>query len=254
MDIDRHAQTLAEAARTRTAVRPLTDDVDLSIEQAYEVQDAMVDLLDPGGRRDVVKLGLTSRAKQQQMSVDEPLFGRFLSGAGLDLGEPLDTAVLIQPRVEPEIAFLTGAALGGPDTTARHVLAATAAVMPALDVLDSRFAGYTFTLADVVADNASAARYLVGAPVPVDGIDLATVGCVFECNDELVDTAAGAAVLGHPAAAVAWYVRKLAARGGSVPAGTLVLAGSLTAAIPVRGGDTVRVTIDRIGAVELRCT
>lgn len=254
MDVDRLAVTLADAVRTRTAIPPLTDEVDLSIEQAYEVQDATLDLLDPGGPRTAVKLGLTSRAKQQQMSVDEPLYAWFGSDAAIDLGEPLDTTTLIQPRVEPEIAFLLDHELAGPGTTALHVLAATRAVLPALDVLDSRFAGYRFTLPDVVADSASAARYVAGAPVPADGIDLATVGCVFERNGELVDTAAGAAVLGHPAAAVAWFVRKLAARGRTVPAGTLVLAGSLTAAIAVEPGDSVRLTLDRIGSLELTCT
>jgi 2-keto-4-pentenoate hydratase len=133
------------------------------------------------------------------------------------------------------------------------VLAATAAVLPALDVLDSRFAGYRFTLPDVIADNASAARYTIGDPVPLDGIDLRLVGCVFECNGELVATAAGAAVLDHPAAAVAWFVRKLAAHGRELPAGSVVLAGALTAAIPVTADDVVRLTIDRIGGLDLAC-
>jgi 2-oxo-3-hexenedioate decarboxylase len=93
----------------------------------------------------------------------------------------------------------------------------------------------------------------VGDPVPVAGIDLRLAGCVFERNGELIATAAGAAVLEHPAAAVAWFVRKLASRGESLPAGSLVLAGALTAAIPVAAGDVVRVTIDRIGTVELAC-
>jgi 2-oxo-3-hexenedioate decarboxylase len=254
MDTERLADRLVEAVRTRTAVAPLTDEVDLTVEQAYDVQDAMLARLDPGGDRTAVKLGLTSRAKQQQMGVDEPLYGWFTSDAALDLGEPLAVAGRIQPRAEPEIAFLLGRDLAGRGTTSAHVLAATEAVLPALDILDSRFAGYRFTLPDVVADDASAAHYLVGAPVPLAGIDLATVGCVFEHNDELVATAAGAAVLDHPAAAVAWLVRALAARDRGLPAGTVVLAGALTAAVAVALGDTVRVTLDRIGSLELRCT
>ncbi len=138
--------------------------------------------------------------------------------------------------------------------TAAHVLTATAAVMPAIDVLDSRFTGYDFTLPDVVADNCSAARYLIGDPVPVDGINLRTVGCVFRHNGRVVDTAAGAAVLDHPAGAVAWLARRLAARGRTLPAGTTVLAGSLTAAVEVAPGDVFEVVVDRIGAVTLRCT
>lgn len=253
MDTDRLAETLATAVRTRTPVAPLTDEVDLTIDQAYDVQDAVLERLDPGGLRTAAKLGLTSRAKQEQMSVDEPLYGWYAQGSGLDIGEPLAVDTCIQPRVEPEIAFLTARPLAGADITAAHVLAATDAVVPALDVLDSRYAGYRFTLPDVVADDASAARYVVGSPVSPRGFDLATVGCVFERNDELVATAAGAAVLEHPAAAVAWFVRKLAERDRELPAGSLVLAGALTAAIPVAAGDVVRVTLDRIGAVELRC-
>jgi 2-oxo-3-hexenedioate decarboxylase len=105
----------------------------------------------------------------------------------------------------------------------------------------------------VIADDASAARYVVGAPVPPAGIDLRLAGCLFEHNGQLVDTAAGAAILGHPAAAVAWFVRKLAARGQQLPAGSVVLAGSLTAAIAVAPGDEVRVTIDHVGTLELVC-
>jgi 2-keto-4-pentenoate hydratase len=254
MDVDRLAATLAGAVRTRTPVTPLSEEVDLGAEQAYDVQEALLELLDPGVERTVAKLGLTSRAKQQQMSVDEPLYGWFPSGAALELGEPLVVAEHIQPRAEPEIAFLLGRDLQGSHVTGSLVLAATEAVLPALDVLDSRYAGYRFTLPDVIADDASAARFALGAPVPVHGIDLSLVGCAFERNDELVATAAGAAVLDHPAAAVAWLVRALARRGRGLRAGTVVLAGALTAAVPVEPGDVVRVTLDRIGSVSLACT
>lgn len=254
MDAERLASTLADAVHTRTAVPPLSDDVALSVDDAYDVQDALLERLDPGGARTAAKLGLTSRAKQEQMSVDEPLYGWYWQGAALDIGQQLAVAELIQPRVEPEIAFLTGRRLAGRHITAADVLAATDAVLPALDVLDSRFAGYRFTLPDVVADDASAARYLVGAPVSPRGFDLALVGCVFERNDQLVATAAGAAVLDHPAAAVAWFVRKLAERDRDLPAGSLVLSGALTAAIPLEAGDVVRVTLGRIGSLELRAT
>lgn len=253
MDTARLADRLLDAMQRGEGIPPLTDEVDLSIDQAYEVQDAVLERL-PGGVGRAAKLGLTSRAKQEQMNVDEPLYGWYGQAMGLSPGEPLRIDELIQPRVEPEIAFLIGEELSGPGVTAAHVLAATAAVMPAVDVLDSRFTGYDFTLADVVADNCSAARYLVGDPAPVDGINLRTVGCVFRKNGRLVDTAAGAAVLDHPAGAVAWLVRKLHARDRSLPAGTTVLAGSLTAAVEVTAGDVVEVVIDRIGSVTLRCS
>ena len=251
MDTERFADRLADAVRTRSAIAPLTDEIEMTVDDAYDIQEAVVERL--GGRSDAAKLGLTSRAKQEQMHVDEPIYGWFLEGTGLDIGQPLEVDRFIQPQVEPEIAFLTSAPLSGAGVTSAHVLASTAAVLPAIDILDSRYAGYRFTLPDVAADNASAASFCVGDPVGVDGLDLRLTGCVFERNGELIATAAGAAVLEHPAAAVAWFVRKLAERGEVLPAGSLVLAGALTAAIEVHAGDVVRVTLDRIGSVELTC-
>lgn len=241
------ARRLVEAIESRTPLEPGWKGLD--VDGAYAVQDTVLELLD----RPVVavKLGLTSRAKQEQMNVDEPLYGWLVEGSLVEPGSDLSRDELIQPRVEPEIAFVTSSELAGGGVTSTHVLAATRAVMPAIDVLDSRYAGYRFTLPDVVADNASAARFALGDPVPAAGIDLRRVGCVFMKNGELVATAAGAAVLDHPAAAVAWFVRKLAERGRTLPAGSIVLAGALTAAVPVESGDTVTVEIDRIGSLEL---
>ncbi len=253
-DVTALAEQLAEAAKSRTATEPLTGRVDLDLATAYAVQDALVRLrTDAGETVTAVKLGLTSVAKQRQMNVDEPLYGWLTDRMAIDRGQVLDVSRYIQPRVEPEIAFLVGGDLAGPGVTGADVLAATTAVMVAIDVLDSRYAGYRFTLPDVVADNASAAGYLLGDPRPVEGLDLRTVGCVFSKNGEVVATAAGAAVLGHPAAAVGWLVRKLAERGRRLPAGTVVLAGALTAAISVDTGDTVRVEVDRLGSLDLAC-
>ena len=152
------------------------------------------------GRRDVVKLnklGLTSVAKQRQMDVDEPLYGWLTDDMQLDTGQAVVCDRYIQPRCEPEIAFLLGADLSGPHVLAAHVLAATALVFPAIDVLDSRFAGYKFTGADVIADNSSCAGFVFGGQgTDPRGIDLRLTGCVLEHNGRLVATAAGAAVLG----------------------------------------------------------
>ena len=120
-----------------------------------------------------------------------------------------------------------------------------------IEVLDSRYRDYKFTMPDVVADNTSAGRFVVGTPVPPAGIDLRLVGVVLEKNGELVATASGAASLGHPAAAVAWMVRTMAADGEGLRAGDVVLSGGLTAAIPVAAGDVVVVSIDRLGTLEL---
>ncbi|GAA4913002.1 4-oxalocrotonate decarboxylase [Actinomycetospora succinea] len=252
VDVHDLADRLTKAVTERTAIDPLTDDVtDLDLETGYAVQRV---LRDQAGPRVGWKLGVTSRAKQAQVGVSDPVCG-FLPGAGaLDLGEPLRTGELIQPRAEPEIVFILGRDLAGAHVTAADVLSATSGLAVGIEILDSRFRDYRFTMADVVADNTSAARFVVGTPVPPAGIDVRLVGVLLEKNGELVATASGAASLGHPAAAVAWLVRRLAASGEGLAAGEVVLSGGLTAATPVVAGDVVAVTIDRLGTVELACS
>jgi 2-keto-4-pentenoate hydratase len=127
-------------------------------------------------------------------------------------------------------------------------------VFPAIDVLDSRFAGYKFTHTDVVADNCSSAAFtLGGSAIDPAGIDLRLVGMSLEKNGQLMYTAAGASVHGHPAAAVAWLVRQLAARGRGLSAGHIVLSGGMTEAVAVLPGDTIVARFDRLGTVEIPC-
>jgi 2-keto-4-pentenoate hydratase len=248
------ARRLAELRLARTTGKGLTvEHPGLDLELAYAVQEAGVRLLVAAGEGRIgFKLGLTSRAKQAQMGVAEPLYGELTDAMLLDVGQPLVAADHVQPRVEPEIAFLLGADLAGERVGAAQVLAATAAVAPAIEVLDSRYAGYSFTLPDVVADNASAARLVLGGVRhPVDGVDLRLVGCVLERNGRVQATAAGAAALGHPAAAVAWLVRARARRGRGLAAGEVVLSGGLTEALAVGPGDVVVARLGRLGTVEL---
>lgn len=245
------AVSMLRAARIdRTAIPQLSDSMALDLPTAYEVQrEQRADFGDLVGW----KLGVTSRAKQQQVGVDAPVYGFLATDHVLDLGEPLDTSQHINPRCEPEVVFVMGRDLAGGSVSATEVLAATAGVAVGIEVLDSRYTDYRFTMPDVVADNASAARYVVGAPVPLDGIDLRLVGVVLEHNGDVVATASGAASLGHPATAVAWLVRALARSGERLREGDVILSGGLTAAVPVTAGDVVVATIDRLGSVELAC-
>lgn len=254
MTVADHAERIWQAATEGKTIPPLTNDTPaMTIDEAYEIQDEVIALRERSGEKvSAAKLGLTSQAKQIQMGVSEPLYGWLTDAMRLGSGQPLELRRFAQPRIEPEVAFITASELSGPGVTSSHVLEATAAVTPALDVLDSRFAGYEFTLVDVTADDASAAGYVLGEETPLDG-DLRLTGCVLEKNDELVGTAAGAAVMEHPAAAVAWLVRKLHERGLRLPAGSVVLAGAWTAAVPVEPGDRIRATFDRLGSVELAC-
>jgi 2-keto-4-pentenoate hydratase len=246
------AARLAKARADRTAIAPITDEVpELDIATGYEVQ-----RLTRASAGPLVgwKLGVTSRAKQAQVGVDAPIRGFLAAEHELDVGEPLVVAEHINPRAEPEIAFVMGRDLAGPHVTATAVLAATAGVAAGIEIIDSRYQDYRFTMPDVIADNSSAGRFVIGTPVPVAGIDLRLVGVLLEHNGEVVATASGAASLDSPAAAVAWLVRSLAAEGAGLSAGDVILSGGLTAAVPVAAGDTVVVTIDRLGSVELACT
>jgi 2-oxo-3-hexenedioate decarboxylase len=198
-------------------------------------------------------LGLTTRAEQARADVSEPVRGFLASASALDLGVPVVTTELIRPRAEPQIVFTMGADLSGSAITAADVLAATRGIATGIGILDSRFTGSSTTAADLIADNASAGRYLVGAPIPPDGIDLRLVGVVLEHNGQVTATASGAASLGHPAAAVAWLARSLAAMGESLHAGQIVFSGGLTAGVLLRPGDVVVASIDRLGTVELAC-
>lgn len=249
--IDEIAGRLAKATADRTAIERLTYEYpQLDLATAYRVQRRQRPDTEPLAGW---KLGVTSRAKQAQVGIAEPTFGFLRSKYALDLGAPLDTSELIQPRVEPEIVFTLGSDLSGPHVTASRFLRACSGVAIGLEILDSRYRNYNFAIADVVADNTSAGRYVVGTIVDPTGLDLRLVGVVVEHNGEVVATASGAAALGHPAAAAAWLVRTLHAQGEGLRAGEVVLSGGLTAAVPVALGDTVVGTIDRLGTIELAC-
>ena len=162
-------------------------------------------------------------------------------------GAEIDASRLIAPRVEGEIAFVLGKDLDG-DVTAEGVLAATAAVAPALEIIDSRIADWRIALADTIADNASSARGVIGRQVPLDGLDLAGLTMTLTAGDAVV-RGRGEAVLGHPAASVAWLARALARQGEGLAAGEVVLSGALAAAIDVRAGMTATAVFDGLPGV-----
>jgi 2-oxo-3-hexenedioate decarboxylase len=186
------------------------------------------------------------------MGVHEPLYGWLTSGMVHPHGEPLPLDQLIHPRVEPEIAFLIGRELRAP-ATITSVLEATEAVVAAVEVLDSRYEDFRFRLPDVIADNASGSRVVLGprARVPGELCDLRLLGCVLRAHGEVVATAAGGAVMGHPAAAVAWLVNKLSPQEWRLEPGFLVLSGGLTAPVPMRPGSVVSAEFDGLGTVDV---
>ena len=207
--------------------------------------------LDAGETLVGYKLGLTSRNKQRAMGVDAPLYGRVTSGMLATYGDPVDMQRFIHPRVESEIAFLLGRDVTTP-ATVTSILAATDVVFGAVDVLDSRYQDFRFTLTDVVADNASAGAFYLG-PIArrPDELDLRLLGCVVRVNGDVAMTAAGAAVMGHPAASVAWLANQLAHEGESLRAGQLIFSGGVTAPVPVVPGGSVTFEFDGLGVIEV---
>jgi len=255
LDRDVLAERLVAAERERRTVEPSAKSLPLDEIAAYEVQRAVVGCVQERERTRIAgyKLGLTSAAKQRQMSVDRPVYGTLLSSRFHSEGLALDLASLIHPRVEPEIAVVMRGDLRGPGVTRVEAARAIGDAFAAIEILDSRYANFAFTLPDVIADNTSAAYFSsTTSGVPAQSLDLRTLGVVFEKNGEVVATAAGAATMGDPLVAIAWLANRLAECGCSLQAGHIVLTGGLTDAIAVAAGDVVAVTIARLGSLRLR--
>jgi 2-oxo-3-hexenedioate decarboxylase len=232
-----------------TDAHPLLDQAD-----AYAIQYAIRRRrLARGHRIAGLKMGLTSRAKMKQMGVEAPLFGFMTEDFALTSGAEVPVSRYIHPRVEPEIAFVTRAPLRGPGCHVGTALAATDFVVPAMELLDSRYKDFKFDLNSVIADNTSAAGFVIGDRARrAAELDLPALGVVLEKNGEVVALGAGAAVLGNPAASVAMLANMLAARGEEIPAGTLILTGGITEAITVAPGDHVCLRAQDLGSVSLR--
>lgn len=246
------AQRLLEAEESRRQI----DQISLSLpemtpDDAYSIQLALVQRRLTRGHTLVgKKVALTNRAVQQVLGVDQPVFGHLMSDMFVREGEPISCSELLQPKIEPEIAFLMKEDLNGPGVTAARVLGATAGVMPALEIPSPRIRDWKFKLSDITADNAFASRVVLGGTLtPIDGLDLRLVGVMLERNGSLVSTGAGAAALGNPVDVIAWMANKLAQYGLGLRAGDVVLPGALVVAPDVHPGEYYRATFDRLGSV-----
>lgn len=255
IDHARWAAYLLAAADDRSEVQAITKQVDeLSVDDAYAIQAALLELhLAKGDAIAGPKLGLTSAAKQEQMGVNEPVYG-WVTESSL-VGENGEVALdgLIHPRCEPELVFRLGQDLAGPGVTAEDVLDATEEVVGGIEVIDSRYEAFSFTLTDVIADNTSAARVAVGT----DGVgprdaDLITLGCVFEIDGEIAGTATGGALLGDPAACVAMLANFLGKHGQKLEAGWVIPAGAPTDAKPLAVGTVATARYSHLGSVTVK--
>ena len=227
---------------------------EMDFDDAYDIQYAIKQRkIERGTLMAGLKVGLTSRAKMKQMGVETPIYGFLADYFSLPDGAEVKTEELIHPKVEAELAFVTKAPLSGPGCHVGDVLAATDFVMPAVEIIDSRYENFRFDLVSVIADNASSSRFVLGGQIadPSD-LDMRNLGVVLERNGEVIELGAGAAVLGHPAASVALLANMLGERGEEIPAGTLILTGGITAAVTVNAGDSVNVRFQDLGSVGMR--
>lgn len=233
---------------------PFTDEWDgLDLDTGYAIQDLNLQKrLDRGERLIGVKLGLTSRAKQQRMGVHFPFVAWLTDAMVLPVGDPVPQGTLIHPRIEPEIVFVMGDRLEGPGVTAAQAMAAVETVWGGAEVIDSRYRDFRFKAGDVSADNASSGAFVTGPiGLPPAELDLATEAVLVEVDGVIVDSATGAAVQGHPGEALALAANDLARRGHAIEAGWIVLTGGMTDAVFAPPGSSVGMHFTSLGSVFL---
>ncbi|MEU9514154.1 4-oxalocrotonate decarboxylase [Micromonospora sp. NPDC048169] len=250
-DIAGIAEKLGAAADDATAIPQLAAETGLDVDAAYAVQTALVKRrLDRGERLVGLKMGLTSKAKMAQVGVDEVIWGRLTDVMRVPDGGSVDVGDFIHPRVEPEVAFLLDR-LPDPGEPVGSFTRAVRAVAPAIELIDSRYANFTFSLPDVVADNTSAAAFVVGpwSPVP-DGLD--NLGVLLEIDGRVAQVGSTAAILGDPRRALDEGLRLAGRHGVRLRKGWVFLAGAATAAVPLRPGAHVRATVEKLGSASLK--
>ncbi|MBS7526196.1 fumarylacetoacetate hydrolase family protein [Fusibacter paucivorans] len=251
------AALLKEAAETKSPTKALTELYPkITIEDAYKIQYENIQSAVLAGRQIVgKKIGLTSKAMQNMLGVGSPDYGVLTDDMILDEETPVSLDGFLQPKIEAELAFILKEDLKGPGVTLSRVLQATEGVMASFEIIDSRIENWKIKLPDTIADNASSGAIVLGSKIAsLENLDLKYTGLVFEKNGEIVDTAAGAAVLGHPAYAVAWLANELAKYDITLKKGEIILAGAFTKALEAKAGDIFEATFDGIGKVRVKFT
>ena len=251
---DELAADLAQAARSRVPIAPLTEgNRDIDVVDAYEIQLINIRQRVAEGARVVGhKIGLSSEAMQKMMNVDEPDYGHLLDEMQVYEDRPVKAANYLYPRVEVEVGFILADDLPGAGCTEADVLAATAAFAPAIELIDSRIKDWKITLCDTIADNASSAGWVLGeARVSPNDIDIKSIDAVLIGNGDVVAKGRSDAVLGNPVSAVAWLARKVEDFGVRLTAGDIVLPGSCTKAFDATPGDDFVADFAGLGSVHL---
>ena len=251
-ELQEAASDLRDAARNGTPLPPLRERYPtLDAQAAYAIQRLNTEHRISSGRRVVgCKIGLTARAVQAQLGVDQPDFGMLFDDMGYGDSEPIPFGTLQQPKIEAEIAFVMGRDLDMEHPSQVDVMNSIEYALPALEVVGSRIANWNIKFVDTVADNASSNAYVLGtSPRKLSQFDLALCGMVMNRRGEPVSVGAGAACLGNPINAVVWLARTMASLGRPLRAGDLVLSGALGPMVPVQAGDVVEACINGLGSV-----
>jgi 2-oxo-3-hexenedioate decarboxylase len=248
VDITALGTLLDDAARNATAVEQISAQHQLSLEDAYSIQKAAIARrLARGERRVGIKMGFTSRAKAAQMGVHDMIWGRLTDSMIVEDGGTIAFMRYVHPRVEPELAFLLKAPLAGL-VTEPQALAAVEAIAPAMEIIDSRYQNFKFSLNDVVADNASSSGFVVG-PWQRPDLDFSNLGMVLSFNGRPVQIGSSAAILGHPLRSLVAAARMAAAGGEQLEPGAIVMAGGATAAEALSPGLYVETEVQHLGRV-----
>ncbi|MEU9345270.1 fumarylacetoacetate hydrolase family protein [Streptomyces sp. NPDC048278] len=246
------AERLLAATAERRPCAPVRDLLGpVDVDGAYQVQRRLVDVrLAEGAVVSGRKIGLTSPAVQRQLGVDQPDFGVLFADMDVSAHAEVPMSRLLQPKAEAEIAFVLAADLDGDDLSPADVRAAVAFAAPALEIVDSRIAGWDITLTDTVADNASSGLYVLGeARLSLDAFEPRAATMRMYLDDVLVSEGNGAACLGDPLNALLWLARTARAYGEPLRAGQVVLSGALGPMAAVTPGVTVRAEISALGTV-----
>jgi 2-oxo-hept-3-ene-1,7-dioate hydratase len=252
------AATLRDAARTQTPMRaPTITHPGLTIADAYAIQHAWLDLRRAEGRTiKGHKIGLTSKAMQNSVGIDEPDYGVLLDDMFIASGTTIPAGKFLAPRVEIELAFRLKHRLAGPNCTLLDALAATDYVFPAIEILESRLhmvdpeTRGTRKVEDSIADNAAVGAMVMGGrPMSPSEVDMQWVAGLCLRNGVIEETGVAAGVLGHPANGIAWLANKLAAHDIALEAGEILLSGSFIRPVAVRPGDTIHADYGTYGSV-----
>ncbi len=252
--IDELAGLLHRSLRERTAIAPLSDtDPGIDVDDAYRISRAFVRLRESAGERVIgKKIGVTSAAVQDMLGIRQPDFG-FLTDAMWCRDGVVDTARMIAPRAEAEIAFRLQSDLQGPGVTPADVLAATESVMACFEIVDSRIRDWRIGICDTIADNASCGLFVLGSDeVPVKGINLKDIHVTVTRNGEFLSDGSGEAVQGAPENAVAWLANTLGEYGIPFQAGEIILSGSLVPLADAHAGDVFALYMPRVGEAQVR--